>query len=170
MTEVTIPQAAAALGVSVDTVRRRIKAGLLRATRSEHGAYVVEIPDAAVARPRAAADPLHSSPAGDAAPARPRASDRLFDRRQPGGDEQELRAVRELLEVERSRLAELAQQVEFLRRQLDEASDVRDRLLRVIQTQQEHFGIEQLQRMLDAPPERAGADRPAERPAQPRSA
>lgn len=44
--ELTIPEAAAALGVSVDTIRRRIKAGELPARTDERGRYRVTVEDA----------------------------------------------------------------------------------------------------------------------------
>ena len=154
--------------MSVDTVRRRIKAGLLRATRTESGAYVVEIPDAAVGRPPAAGAAVPSSESLGSGPAgQPRASDRLFDRRAHQSiGAQDARALRELLDVERSRIAELSQQVDFLRRQLQETAAEREGLLKIVQTQQEHLGIEQLQRILEAPP----STLVERRPARPRSA
>lgn len=43
MPRVTIPEAAARLGVSTDTVRRRIRAGLLPSERDGRGRYLVEV-------------------------------------------------------------------------------------------------------------------------------
>ncbi|MGH7777726.1 MAG: helix-turn-helix domain-containing protein [Candidatus Dormibacterales bacterium] len=45
MARAGIPEAAARLGVSVDTVRRRVRAGRLAASRDERGRYLVEIPE-----------------------------------------------------------------------------------------------------------------------------
>jgi excisionase family DNA binding protein len=142
MAQLTIPQAAAALGVSVDTVRRRIKAGLLRASRTEHGAYVVEVPDSAISAPE---EP------------RPRATDQhLFQQEQRRASDfpNELRSVRELLEAERRRSAELIEVVAFQRRQLENAEAAREQLLTLLETQQQQFGIEQLQRILGISPGR----------------
>lgn len=43
MGDLTIPEAAAALGVSVDTVRRRIRRGDLEARKDQRGRYVIYI-------------------------------------------------------------------------------------------------------------------------------
>lgn len=143
MAKVTIAQAAAAFGVSVDTVRRRIKAGLLRASRSEAGAYLVEVPDTA----------LHSNEphASEPRPAAAGATDQhLFKTSQRRATDypHEIRALKDLLEVERRRNAELLDHVAFQRRQLESASDARDRLVALLETQQQQFGIEQLQRII----------------------
>ena len=45
MAELTIPEAAAALGISTDTVRRRVKAGILTARTDERGRYLIEVAD-----------------------------------------------------------------------------------------------------------------------------
>lgn len=51
MARASIPEAAARLGVSVDTVRRRVRSGRLPATRDARGRYVVELPDGSPAPP-----------------------------------------------------------------------------------------------------------------------
>lgn len=43
MAELSISEAAATLGVSVDTVRRKIKRGELQAQQDEHGKYLVRV-------------------------------------------------------------------------------------------------------------------------------
>lgn len=61
MAEMTIPEAAAALGVSTDTIRRRIIRGELRARRDERGRYLVTIegPPTATAQGPVAAEQAH---------------------------------------------------------------------------------------------------------------
>ena len=51
MAWVSIREAAAALGVSQDTVRRRIRAAHLEARKANNGRWQVEMPDAAAASP-----------------------------------------------------------------------------------------------------------------------
>ena len=51
MAELTIPEAAVALGVSTDTVRRRIKAGALDSRTDARGRYLVDLPEAPPLRP-----------------------------------------------------------------------------------------------------------------------
>ena len=157
--ELTIPQAAAALGVSVDTVRRRIKAGRLRAQRKEGGAYVVKLPAPAahpassrVSQPPAGAQQPSARPspnAGVAAapPDAPHASE-SDERRRISDHLGDIRGLRELLEVERLHSSQLLDTVQFQRRQLEQAEGERRTLVAVIETLQEHFGIEQLQRIL----------------------
>lgn len=43
MAELSISEAAAALGVSVDTIRRKIKRGEMQAEQDEHGKYMVKV-------------------------------------------------------------------------------------------------------------------------------
>lgn len=45
MADLSIPEAAAALGVHIETVRRRIRRGELLARRNGRGRYVVSLPD-----------------------------------------------------------------------------------------------------------------------------
>jgi DNA-binding transcriptional MerR regulator len=146
--KVTIAQAAAALGVSVDTVRRRIKAGLLRASRNEAGSYLVEVPD--VAMHSNEPDAAESRPA----PAAGATDQHLFKTSQRRATDypHEIRALKELLELERKRNAELLEHVAFQRTQLENASHTRDRLLAILETQQQQFGIEQLQRIIGPSP------------------
>jgi excisionase family DNA binding protein len=159
MVQLSIPEAAVALGVSVDTVRRRIKAGLLRARRDDHGTYVVDLHDA----PANVGDHAHSADAPaaqveEAAPApstRPMATDEhLFKNAQRRASDfpQEIQSLRVLLEVERQRNEELREHLAFQRRQLEKADADRERLVAVLETQQQQFGIEQLQRILAQPP------------------
>ena len=53
MAWVSIREAAAALGVSQDTVRRRIRAANIEARKANNGRWQVEMPDAAAASPPA---------------------------------------------------------------------------------------------------------------------
>ena len=62
MAELTISEAAAALGVSVDTIRRKIKRGELRAHQDNKGRYLV-----AVETPRLVGAPPVASVPGNAA-------------------------------------------------------------------------------------------------------
>ena len=62
----SVADAAARLGVSTDTVRRKLKRGHLRATRDNHGQWWIELPaDAAPAAPkqRAAYEPMQNAEA-----------------------------------------------------------------------------------------------------------
>ena len=62
----SIADAAVRLGVSTDTVRRKLKRGHLRATRDNHGQWWIELPaDAAPATPkqRAAYEPMRDAEA-----------------------------------------------------------------------------------------------------------
>src|SRR4051794_35046103 len=45
MVELTIPEAAAALGVHIETIRRRIRRGELEARRDERGRFLVSLSD-----------------------------------------------------------------------------------------------------------------------------
>lgn len=70
MPTLPIPDAAAALGVSVDTVRRRIRSGALTAQRDGRGRYLVDVPTPAYADAYAApgerlGTPTQATAAGD---------------------------------------------------------------------------------------------------------
>ena len=154
MDHLTIPQAAARLGVSVDTVRRRIKAGLLRASRNDQGAYVVEVP----AAPSAAAAPAAPGPEEP----QPSATDQhLFKKeaRRSSDFPHEVRSLKELLDVERQRNEELREHLVFQRQQLEKAQAEREHLVALLETQQQQFGIEQLQRILGEAPARGSDER-----------
>ena len=56
MAELTIPEAAVALGLSTDTVRRRIRAGALASRTDARGRYLVDLPEATAPRPPAEQD------------------------------------------------------------------------------------------------------------------
>jgi excisionase family DNA binding protein len=143
MAQLSIAQAAAALGVSVDTIRRRIKSGLLRATRTDRGAYLVEVPGVDDNAPAVSAQ----APATDF---------HLFAeerRREPHSSTGELSAVKELLEAERRHNEELKEQMSFLRQQLEQAESARERLVQLLDTLSQQLGIEQMQRLLGDRPE-----------------
>jgi excisionase family DNA binding protein len=171
MVQLSIPEAAVALGVSVDTIRRRIKAGLLRAQRDDHGAYLVEMHDvpgddaATEPRPRRAEPPVETDRVPDSAlpvASRSKATDRhLFKQEQRRASDfpQEIRGLRELLDVERKRNDELRDHLAFQRRQLEKAEAERERLVAILETQQQQFGIEQLQRILGDSPTRGRNER-----------
>ncbi|MBI2858587.1 MAG: excisionase family DNA-binding protein [Chloroflexi bacterium] len=56
MAELTISEAAAALGVSVDTVRRKIKRGEMQAHQDPRGKYLVQVDETEVERPQVDAE------------------------------------------------------------------------------------------------------------------
>jgi hypothetical protein len=181
MVQLSIPEAAVALGVSVDTIRRRIKAGLLRARRDDHGAYVVEMHDVpghdAEPEPkprRGEPRPAPDAPAGAATDGagggnasaattpRPKATDRhLFKQEQRRASDfpQEIRHLQEMIDLARFRNEELREHLAFQRRQLEKAEAERERLVAILETQQQQFGIEQLQRILGEPPARGRNER-----------
>ncbi|HLC23673.1 MAG TPA: helix-turn-helix domain-containing protein, partial [Dehalococcoidia bacterium] len=66
MAELTISEAAVALGVSVDTIRRKIKRGELRARQDNKGRYLVAVE----APPRGAAPAVAGLPENAAETAR----------------------------------------------------------------------------------------------------
>jgi hypothetical protein len=93
---------------------------------------------------------------------RAKATDRhLFSQEQRRASDfpQEVRSLRELLQVERHRNEELRDHLAFQRHQLEKAEAERERLIAVLETQQQQFGIEQLQRILAEPPTRARNER-----------
>ena len=154
MDHLTIPQAAARLGVSVDTVRRRIKAGLMRASRNDQGAYVVEVP--------AAPSPASAPDVPGAEEPRPRATDRhLFKKEERRATDfpHEVRSLKELLDVERQRNEQLREHLVFQRQQLEKAQAERERMVALLETQQQQFGIKQLQRILGEAPTRGSDER-----------
>ena len=112
--EVTIREAADRLGVSVDTVRRRLKAGELTGRQEPHGAsgyrWLVQLPDDAPAETSATAPP--SADAYELADGRARIEglERLID---------ELASHRDKLETERNDWKEAA------RRESDAARELR---------------------------------------------
>jgi hypothetical protein len=99
--ELTLPQAAAALGVSVDTVRRRVKAGTLPSRTGESGRLLVDLPSNSTAG---------EPPAEQQTAVQP-----------PEPAQQELAHVRELLE-------EIRLDRDYLRERLQIADQEREQL------------------------------------------
>ena len=142
MAELGMVEAAAALGVSVDTIRRRIKAGALGARHDERGRLLVTIPDPVEPGARqgepdtwhrlaASHAPVTGSDAAKPPPADPEAT--------PTGDApQAARAgpsaehAQELLDEVRRQRDQLEAQVEAQRRQLDAAEVERSELRRLL--------------------------------------
>ena len=91
MAELTISEAAVALGVSVDTIRRKIKRGELRARQDNKGRYLVAVE----APPRGAAPAVAGAPGNAAETARLR-----LDLEHAEAMVAELRHQREVLEGE----------------------------------------------------------------------
>lgn len=107
MAELTITQAAGALGVSDDTIRRRIESGKLQARTDEHGRRWVILPDAEAA---------HATEDGAAKPEA--ASEALLT--QVAGERDQLR-----------------EQVRFLQQQLDAATQAQEQLRQLLAREQE---------------------------------
>jgi excisionase family DNA binding protein len=110
MPEVTIADAAHRLGVSDDTIRRRVKAGDLAARRDEHGRLWIPVDD-----DQAAATPAESSATA------PRPPDRDRD------------LLLSTITAERDRLAE---HVRFLAEQLDRATRAQGELRELLAREQ----------------------------------
>lgn len=113
MAQLPLSEAAVELGISVDTVRQRIRRGELSAELDAHGQYLVEVPDA----PRRAA--------GEGA-SRPRVPG------PNGGPRSELTQLRELLDEVRHQRDELRKEVAAQRRLLEEAARERGELRRLL--------------------------------------
>ena len=159
-TEVSIKEAAERLGVSVDTVRRRLKAGELEGKQEPHGAsgyrWLVQLPDdtpaehgppgeiAEALRAAAAASAAISAEAFELADARARIEglERLID---------ELAGHRDKLETERDDWKDAA------RRESEAARELRHLLA----------GAQESTRALTATLEPVDATHSAQRPAEP---
>jgi len=173
VSEVTIRQAAQALGVSVSTVRQRVKRGVLPSRRDELGVLLVTVPDVALKTARNSA-----RRGGSSRDPGPIATDEL---ERPGtdghgsatdhsitdvtlledeavsetGEEGERRRIsdylgdvkglREVLEVERKRNAELVAEVEFQRRRIERDEDARQQLMQLLDNTQRLLGNAQAQ-------------------------
>lgn len=114
MADLTISEAAAALGVSVDTIRRKIKRGELTAHQDSRGKYLVSVDSSAAA----------AAPAGPSAGPADTARLRL-ELEQAENMIEELRHQREVLEAElqgtRQAMQEAATERAELRRLLGNA-------------------------------------------------
>src|SRR3954454_12586556 len=71
MPALLLPEAAAVLGVSVDTIRRRVRRGQLAATHDAEGRVLVEVPAARQASADAVQASLQSAEAAWQAPSSP---------------------------------------------------------------------------------------------------
>jgi excisionase family DNA binding protein len=107
--ELTIAEAATALGVSVDTVRRRIRRGDLRARRDEHGRYLIT---------------LEMDSAETPAAKRARGAEAETER--------ELTHTREVLAEVRRQRDQLEQQVAALQEQISAAATERSELRQLL--------------------------------------
>jgi DNA-binding transcriptional MerR regulator len=173
VSEVTIRQAAQALGVSVSTVRQRVKRGVLPSRRDELGVLLVTVPDVALKTARSSA-----RRGGSLRDPGPIATDELERPSTDGhgsatdhsitdvtllegeavsetGEEGERRRIsdylgdvkglREVLEVERKRNAELVGEVEFQRRRIERDEDARQQLMQLLDNTQRLLGNAQAQ-------------------------
>lgn len=118
MAELLIQDAARKLGVSDETVRRRVKAGELTARRDPRGRWLVLLPDVETA-PQSPQTAPHVAQAPqlavEAAPHAPQPAP------QPPHDETPV--LRELLAEVRARVDEQAETITDLRRRLDQAEE-----------------------------------------------
>jgi len=108
MADVTIAQAAATLGVSDDTIRRRIKAGELAAREDERGRKMVTLPE-------------------EAPPAVPNPDDQSVDT---------ANHVQEWLADVRAERDRLAEHVRFLAQQLEAATTAQSQLRELLAREQ----------------------------------
>lgn len=108
MAEVTIAQAAASLGVSDDTIRRRIKAGELDAREDERGRKIVTLPD----------EPPSAATATD------------------GASTSTANHIQEWLADVRAERDRLAEQVRFLAQQLDASTTAQSQLRELLAREQ----------------------------------
>jgi len=118
MAEVGIAAAAAALGVSGDTVRRRIKRGELVSRRTAGGRVLVTVPDDLVGTAGASAIPAATTPAGV----------------DPG-------PLRMELEHTRAMLGEVRRRAGALERQVERDAEEREQLRRLLANAQQQLGL-----------------------------
>jgi len=126
--QLTIGQVAAHYAVSTDVVRRRIRRGLLKARRDNHGQWWVELdpdapPPATLAPPRTPADarlaPILAPPPSAMAPPPPAEWVELRER--VASAEGEARGLREALRVAEAAAAQAARRAEMAERAAVEA-------------------------------------------------
>ena len=122
MAELPIGEAAAKLGVSVETIRRWIRDGQLVARRDARGRYVVEV--------------MQGSAGGDAATAGGPVPHRHV---QAADLRRELLHTRELLDEVRRQRDQLEAQVEAQRRQIERDAAERAELRRLLEQAQEQL-------------------------------
>jgi septal ring factor EnvC (AmiA/AmiB activator) len=140
MPDVTLPEAAAALGVSIDTIRRRIKRGDLLARKDGAGRYVVTIDtDAAQAH-------AHDAAAAAAVAEQQSEADRL---------RLELAHARELVEELRRQRETLDTQLAAHRHQIEQDAIERAELRRLLGNAQQQLAHLLPAPMQGAPPEGA---------------
>jgi hypothetical protein len=137
MAQFTIPEAAAELRVSIDTVRRRIRAGELYAQLDSRGRYLVEIPNREPPPATPADPPPPPPPAAPAAPAVPpqavaQAQAPTVRLEPPAAPSAEVAHLKELLEEIRRQRDSLLEEVAAGRRQLEEATQERAELRRLL--------------------------------------
>jgi hypothetical protein len=139
MAQFTIPEAAAELRVSIDTVRRRIRAGELYAQLDSRGRYLVEIPnrepapEAPAEPPPPPAPPAASPPPPPPPPQAPAQAQAPTVRIEaPAAPSTEVAHLKELLEEIRRQRDSLLEEVAAGRRQLEEATQERAELRRLL--------------------------------------
>jgi nitric oxide reductase activation protein len=115
MPALLLPEAAAALGVSVDTIRRRVRKGQLVATHDAEGRLLVEVPTARQPQADAVQDAMQTAAAAWQAPSSPPEPARQV----PSTDNAD--HARALLEEVRRQRDQLEATVGDLRARLDQA-------------------------------------------------
>ena len=144
MAEYTIPEAAVALGVSIDTVRRRIKRGTLEARRNPQGRYVIVIPE------------------GDGIELGGDVPVLLIDLRR------ELSHTQEVLGEVRHQRGQLEEQVTAQRRALESGETERAELRRLLAASMQTHALPESSAAPDTAAQAAGAVPPTHRAAVPR--
>lgn len=130
MAELGLSEAATALGVSADTIRRRIKRGELQSRRTAEGRVLVTMPDDIDQADGATARPPVQMPAGP----------------DPASLAAELAHVKELLDEVRNHREELSGLVATLQQDRQRDAEERAELRRLLANAQQ-----QVQRLLPAP-------------------
>src|SRR4051794_16675351 len=126
MPALLLPEAAAALGVSVDTIRRRVRKGQLVATHDAEGRLLVEVPPARYAPADAMQDAIQTAEAAWQMPSTP--PDPAMQ--VPSSDDAD--HARELLAEVRLQRDQLEATVGDLRGRLDTAEQAQAELRRLL--------------------------------------
>src|SRR5688500_2438517 len=122
MAELLLVEAAAALGVSVDTIRRRVKRGELAAHADGQGRLLVALPDDAMQPPSTASSAAEHAPSSAVQAAEQVLSSAQHDAQQRLADAQQAR-----LEALRDQLDAAQSEVSFLRDELRRRDDGHER-------------------------------------------
>jgi len=121
MLQLTINEAATALGVSVDTIKRRLKRGELAACKDERGRWVISLPAPADA-PAGATVRTGSAPAPGTAPAM---------QGQEDNSRQDV-PVQLLVQTMQTQIKTLEATIEDQRKRLDQAEVAQAELRRIV--------------------------------------